>query len=156
MRSRQRVTIAPAHVEVPVRRGLVCVRMRVAVHAAGDNAPERNHPESNQQRASKHFPDSLDDRRQRPPERNQRGCTRSEQQGVAGREPHRHSHHAAAPDGGCAACGSDRQRGDRHEVIRAEPVQEPEEERRGEEDQGFTFPGCFSSIVHATGTVTGA
>ena len=108
-----------------MRRGLVAVPMRVAVDLPAATPHRPIAAEHDEEQAAEHFAAAFDDERQRPAERDERAGAEREQERVADREAHGDAERARALERGRLAGGADRQRRDRHQMIRAEPWRKP-------------------------------
>jgi len=64
--------LLPSDVQVPVRRWLLSVPVRVTIHPSGDDAPESSGAEEYEEHTAENFPATLDDKRERPSERHER------------------------------------------------------------------------------------
>jgi len=134
VRGRRRVMILTADVQMPMRRGLVAVPMRVAVDLSGRDAPEANRAEDDEEQAAEDLPAAFDDERQRPAEGDECAGAEREEEGVADREAHGDTERARALERRRLAGGADRQRRNRHQMIRAQSVEKAQREGRGDEE----------------------
>ena len=110
----------------------------MTIDPTGRDAPEPQGAEQDQEDAAEHLAATLDDERQRPAQDDQRARAESQQQGVADGESHRDAERARAPQRRRLATGANRQRGNRHQMIGAQAMEETEGEgRRGGARIGF-------------------
>src|SRR5262249_58651732 len=93
-------SIAPADVQVPVRRGFVPVPVSVTIDTPRTDAPQRDRAEHNQQHPAEQLAASLDDERERPPQQDDRAGTKREEKRVAKREADCHAERTRAFHGG--------------------------------------------------------
>ncbi len=102
-------------------------------------------PSTDEEQAAEDFPTALDDERQRPAERDERAGAEREEQRVADREAHGDPERARALDRRCLGGGADRQRRNRHQMIRAESMEKAQSEGRGDEEHESFYAFCRSS-----------
>ena len=128
------MVILAADVQMPGRGGLVAVPVRVAVDLARADAPGADPAEHDEEKAAEDFPAAFDDERQRPAERDERAGAEREEQRMTDCEAHGDAERARALERRCVAGGADRQRRNRHQVIRAESMEKAQSEGRGDEE----------------------
>src|SRR5207244_4884372 len=119
--------------------------------AAEDDAPQADAPHDDEQRAAEQLAAALDDQRNRRSDRDERPRAERQHHRVPQREPHGHAERARAP-----VPLAHRQRRDRHQMIRAESVEETQKKSRGDEQQALTsVTECAGSWVLREGAANG-
>jgi hypothetical protein len=97
----------------------------VAVQALGGDDPQREGAHQNQQYAPHNLTGPLDQFRDLPAQKQHAASPDQQDHGVAQREAHGHTNRLAAPGAG-RAVRADRERGDGHEVVGTQTVEEAE------------------------------
>lgn len=131
--------------------------MRVPVDASRGKPPDACGAEHDEERAAEHLAATLDNDWQRPPERDDRPGAKREQQRVSRCKANCDAERARPLNGGGFPRRAERQRRNRHQMVRAKPVEKAEDERGGNQEhvEFYCMGEDFSSILHEIGSVFG-
>jgi len=144
------VLVAPPDMDVPVPvmkvmkvvrvMWSVHVLMLMRVHAAGYRQPTADHAKDDEEAAAGDLPGLLQPQWQLPPEQQNSGRAQGEKERMTRRKSQSQPECAAIPYGSNRR-GRDRKRGDRHQVIGAQAMQEPERKNRKNEHAAVIIAG---------------
>src|SRR5689334_21725102 len=121
-----RMAIGTTDVQMPMRGRFVTVQMGMTVHATGADAPESNSAKCDEQYPPEHLAAPFDNDGKRPTEQDDGAGADREQQRMTNGKANGDAQRARAFYCRRFCSRANRQRGDGHQVIGAQAMQEPE------------------------------
>ena len=126
--------------QVPVHVTGVAVCVRVAVETLAERYPQAEGAERNQEHAADDLAGALEQHGDLPSQHDDGRRSEQQQQRMTEREAEGNAHRVRPLT--LVTRGAHRECGDSHEMVGAEPVDEPERQRVGRQDHSSILPRC--------------